>query len=184
MISTHCTPRTKLVIAIDIQREYVTPGRPFYLNGIEGPLANCRRVIDHARAMSWPFAHVRHIQQGHVFNEDLPYSRFIEGFEPLGHEAVFTKSNLSCYSDPHFQHFMGSIRDEEVFLIGFNSTMCCLSTIIDGYHRGNKFIFVHDASLARATKHANEQDAHVHATDTISIYARTMTTDEVVALGR
>jgi len=181
MISTPTTSCTKLVVAIDIQREYVTPGRPFHLDGIEAPLANCRRVIGHARAMSWPLAHVRHVQEGHVFNEALPYSQFVEGFEPLGHEMVFTKGKLSCYSDLHFRELMESIRGEDVFIIGFNSIMCCLATIVDGYNRGHKLTFVHDASLAKATKHAKEHEMHIHATDIIGIYARVVTTEDVLA---
>ena len=69
-----------LLIAMDIQREYTTEGRPYFINGIEPSVKNCRRVLDHARAQRWPVAHVRHLQGGHVFSETLDYSRFVEGF--------------------------------------------------------------------------------------------------------
>ncbi len=79
-----------LLIAMDIQREYTTEGRPYFINGVEPSVKiingvepsvkNCRRVLDHARAQRWPVAHVRHLQGGHVFSETLDYSRFVEGF--------------------------------------------------------------------------------------------------------
>ena len=40
---------TPLLIAIDIQREYITPGRPYCLNGVDESLENCRDILAHAR---------------------------------------------------------------------------------------------------------------------------------------
>jgi hypothetical protein len=44
--------------------------------------------------------------------------------------------------------------------------------------------FVADASLARATEHADEGEAHVHATDIISIYANVVNTADVLSESR
>ena len=51
-----------LLIAIDIQREYTPVGRPYYINGVEPSVENCRRILSHARDQRWPVAHVRHVQ--------------------------------------------------------------------------------------------------------------------------
>ena len=176
--------RTPILINIDIQREYTTQGRPFYLNGIEPSLRNCRRLLRHARASSWPVIHVRHIQKkGHLFDEAMEFSRFVEGFEPLPNEPVFTKSNLSCYSDPAFGRMMESACHDRVYVAGYNSLMCCLSTLVDAFHRGHRLNYVADASLARATKSADEAEAHRHATEILSIYADIVSTDQVTADG-
>lgn len=173
---------TKMLVLIDVQREYNTPGRPFCLNGVETPLANCRRLLEHARSHGWVVAHVRHQQPGrHLFNPDHEYSRFVEGFEPLAHEKVFTKGNLSCYSDSACARFLETAKNEEVYVAGFNSIMCCLSTVVEAFHRGQRLNFVHDASLARSTPHADEATAHLHATDIISIYAGVTDTDRVLS---
>lgn len=171
--------RARILVLIDVQREYTTPGRPFHLRGIEEPIARCRDLLAHARENQWPVAHIRHIQTGHLFNPDLPYSRFVEGFEPLPHEMVFTKGNLSCFSAAEFARFMETARTDQVFIAGFNAAMCCLSTIVDGFHRGHRFSFVQDASLARPTPHADERQAHIHVTDVISIYADITDTSSV-----
>ena len=121
-----------LLVAIDIQREYTTQGRRYYINGVEPSLENCRKVLSHARGQRWPVAHVRHVQGGHLFNETMPYSRFVEGFEPLPHEFVFTKNNFSCYSNAAFSDLLESARRGTVYIIGYNSLMCCLSTSLYG----------------------------------------------------
>jgi ureidoacrylate peracid hydrolase len=176
---------TPILINIDIQREYTTPGRPFYLNGIEPSLSNCRLLLDHARKSRWPVIHVRHLQtRGHLFDEAMEFSRFVEGFEPLASEPVFTKAKLSCYSDEGFARMMESAYHDQVYIAGYNSLMCCLSTLVDAYHRGHRLNFVADASLARATRHADEQGAHVHATDILSIYANVVSTGKVLAIRR
>lgn len=176
--------RTPILINIDIQREYTTPGRPFYLNGIEPSLRNCRLLLRHARENHWPVMHVRHIQtKGHLFDEAMEFSRFVEGFEPLPSEPVFTKNNLSCYSDEGFRRMMEGAYHDQVYIAGYNSLMCCLSTLVDGFHRGHRLNYVADASLARATKSADEQESHRRATEILSIYANIVATDHVLAVG-
>lgn len=182
-IGGDCFADPPMLVAIDIQREYTTKGRPFYLNGIEESLENCRAILSHARDQRWPVAHIRHIQKGHVFSETNSCSRFVEGFEPLPHEFVFTKNNFSCYRCGGFEKFMEWSRSVRIFIIGYNSLMCCLSTIIDGYNRGHELTFVHDASLARATSNADERSAHLHATDIIKLYSEVVSSVDVLAIG-
>lgn len=42
-----------ILVLIDIQKEYVTPGRPFYLSGIEPSLENSRQLLEFARKNDW-----------------------------------------------------------------------------------------------------------------------------------
>jgi nicotinamidase-related amidase len=173
--------RRPLIIAIGIQREYATPGMPFFLSGIGESLENCRRIIRHARILGWPVAHVRDIQDGHLFNGDVTYSEFVEGFEPLPFEMVFTKSNFSGYSCSGFCNMMEKSRNSTAYIIGYISTICCLSTIVEGYHHGHLLSFVSDASLAKATARATEIEVHEFAVDVISNYADVVTTKELLS---
>jgi ureidoacrylate peracid hydrolase len=173
-------PDTPLLIAIEIQREYTTKGRPYFMEGIDESLENCRKVLTHAREKNWTVAHVRHEQPGTVFGQSHAATQFVKGFEPLPREYLFTKSNFSCYSNPGFEKFMETSRPEQVYLIGYSSPMCCLSTIVEGYHRGHELTFVTDASLARATPNAEEKTAHMHATHIISFYANLVETAQVL----
>jgi ureidoacrylate peracid hydrolase len=143
-----------LLIAIEIQREHTTLGRPYFMEGTDESLENCRAVLTNAREKNWSIAHVRHEQPGSIFGQSHAATQFVKGFEPLPHEHLFTKGNFSCYSNPGFEKFMETSRPEQVYLIGYSSLMCCLSTIVEGYHRGHELSFVTDASLARATPNA------------------------------
>lgn len=172
---------TPILVLIDIQREYVTQGRPFCLAGIEPSLENCRRVLDHARAQAWPIAHVRHLGATHLFNEATDWSLFVEGFEPHAGEMIFTKRKLSCFSDEAFAKMMETARENPVYVVGYNAQMCCLSTVIDAFHRGMKLKFVRDASWARATARGTESEVYPWIADTIGIYAEMVETAQVLA---
>jgi ureidoacrylate peracid hydrolase len=175
-------PETPTVVAIDLQKEYVTPGRPFFLRGVEPSLDNCRAIIAEARRRGWGLAHVRHIQDGSLFNAETPFAGFIDGCGPLPTERVFTKAKLSCYSTPGFGRLMTKLKGRTIYVIGYGSTMCCLSTLVEAHHRGHRLTFVADASYARPSKDALEAEVHKHATNVIGIYANLATTHEV--LGR
>ena len=172
--------KSPVVVAIDIQQEYTTAGRPFYLAGIEPSLENCRRILRHARTKGWPVIHVRHLQAGAVFNPDEPHSRFVSGFEPEAGEPVVTKSRLSSYSNEEFGRLIDGCGGSELLVIGYGSPMCCLATIVAGAVFGHKFSFVHDASWARAISGSTEQDVHESATRILSIHAKLVSTAEVL----
>jgi ureidoacrylate peracid hydrolase len=171
----------KVLVVVDIQREYVTPGRPFHIASIGPSLENARRVLETARKRGWPIYHVRHLQDGALFNRGDELSGFVQGFEPQADEREIHKGNFSCYSAPEFVEAMArhAARGDEIVLIGYGSTMCCLSTIIDGYHRGQKMTFVPEASRAKASTRFGEESLHAHATDIISTYARVMTAHQL-----
>lgn len=169
-----------VVIAIDIQREYTTPGRPYCMAGIQPSLDNCRRIIRQARSAGWPVIHVRHLQDGSVFNPQDLHSQFVEGCEPAQGEAVVTKSKLSSYSNDEFRRILDGHDSAEFLVIGYGSNMCCLATIVSGAVFGHRFSFIHDASWARAVGGSTEQEAHASASRILGIHARLRTTDELL----
>jgi nicotinamidase-related amidase len=174
---------TPILVAIDIQREYTTEGRPFHLDGIEASLDNCRALLAHARRNRWIVAHVRHLQNGAIFNKDSEYSLFVEGFEPRGGEPVFEKSNLSSLTSDGFRKLMTGARDggNPVYIIGYSGQMCCLSTLVDLFHLGLRANYVADASLSRASKIAPPAEMHRHLREIAAIYANLRDTDDLLA---
>ena len=140
----------KALVVIDIQREYISPGRSFNIQGISPSLQNAYDILQFARQASWPIVHVQHLQNGDLFGRDSATADFIDGFVPLESEALAVKSNYSSFSSPEFQRFAQDYSDHELVVIGYGTTMCCLSTIVDGYHRGYRFALVKDATAAKA----------------------------------
>lgn len=110
------------LVVIDIQREYTTPGRLFYLNGIESSLNNAKKLLEMSRAKKWNIAHVQHFRKegNGIFNRhELQFSGFVGGFEPKQNEQYFEKSIFSCYSNPEFSYFMEEKKNEPIYIIGY-----------------------------------------------------------------
>jgi nicotinamidase-related amidase len=171
------------LVLVDIQREYTTPGRPFYLQGIAPSLSNAKRLLDHARAQGWSVIHVQHLQNGPVFNLDGEHGRFIFGFEPKEGEAHVIKSKLSAYTNVSFQMLIDAAvaRGSELVLAGYGSTMCCLATIASGALFGHRYTFVQDASWARSSgPECPEAEVHRYATATMGIHAKLATTGDMI----
>jgi ureidoacrylate peracid hydrolase len=176
----------KILVAIDIQREYVTPGRPFHIASIAPSLANAQVLLQYARSHAWPVVHVQHLQDGAIFNRDAEYSRFVDGFTPIEGETSVTKGNYSSFSAPAFTDFVQEQVQAhtscEFVVVGYGTTMCCLSTIVEGYHRGYSFALVQDATAALANGDLTEDSMHRHTVALMGRFARvTSTTDETAA---
>ena len=78
---------------------------------------------------------------------------------------------------------MQSFKHDEVFIVGYNSIMCCLSTVISGYHLGHQLHVVKDAMLAKSTKDFTEQENHRFALSVIEAagYANCVSAEEVMS---
>ena len=171
----------RLLVVIDIQKEYQAAGRAYHITGVEASLANAERVLAHARKSGWPVVHVKHLQDGDLFGRTSPFSEYIAGFEPLAGEARYVKGDYSCYSNPEFAQRLKRHLPDEVVVIGYGSTKCCLATIVDGYHRGQKFLFVADASAAKRSEAFDESSLHAHATDILAGYCQLTKTAALTA---
>jgi len=170
-----------VLLLIDIQKEYNTETRPFYIEGIEYSLKNAKKLLENARENNWEVIHVKHIQNGSMFSNDSEYSDYIDGFSPRKNEREFIKNNFSCFSNPQFSEILQKLVDSNIMIIGYGSTMCVLSTIIEGYHRGNKITFVHDASNAKADANKSELEIHSVMTSVLSRFAKIISADDILS---
>lgn len=170
-----------ILVVVDVQKEYVTEGRPYFINGIGPSLERARESLAAARAAGWEVLHVRHLQDGDLFGRGSAFSAFVPGFEPRPGEPEFIKGDYSCYSSPEFAAKMKESLGRPVYVVGYGSTKCCLATIIDGYHRGQELFFVSDASDAKRSDRFDERSLHEHATDILRSYC---TVVDAGALGR
>jgi ureidoacrylate peracid hydrolase len=170
----------KALIVIDIQREYITPGRPFHISSIGPSLEKAYSMLQCARSQGWPIAHVQHLQDGDLFNRSAATSDFVDGFMPEHGETIAVKGNFSSFSSPEFVKFTAEHADHEFLVIGYGTTMCCLSTIVDGYHRGYRYALVEDACAARSVRGHSEVAMHEHAVATLATFARVTSTGQEI----
>jgi ureidoacrylate peracid hydrolase len=174
----------QVLVLIDIQKEYITPGRYFYLSGITPSLRKAHEVLLHARAEGWKIIHVKHEKEGGpIFSPGAELTEFIDEFKPEANEVVITKHLYSCYSSTEFSRVMAEHTKDQVFVVGYNTIMCCLSTLISAYHLGQRLSLVTDASLAKATNEFTESENHRFAISVIQAagYANCVTANEVLA---
>lgn len=167
----------KSLVVIDVQREYTTPGRLFNIKSIDASLGRARTMLQHARAEGWPIVHVQHLRDGQIFNPNSEMSDFVEGFTPNVGEGHAIKEKYSSFSSQEFSNFVAGHADREFLVVGYGTTMCCLSTIVEGYHKGFRFALVEDACAARAAGDLSEESMHKHAAAILGTFARITTTD-------
>lgn len=167
----------RALVVIDIQREYITHGRSFIIQGIGPSLQKAHAMLHYARQAGWPIVHVQHLQDGDLFGRDSATSDFIDGFAPLASEPLAVKGDYSSFSSPEFEHFVRAHSDHEFVVIGYGAAMCCLGTIVDGYHRGYRFALVRDATAARASDGLTEESLHAHAVAILRPFARITETE-------
>jgi nicotinamidase-related amidase len=157
-----------LLVLVDMQ-EYLAEPRLLALSEADAALANCRRVLAHARRVGLPVAFMRMVGKSVFFNCAAPFIRWIDGFEPHRNEMIFERGSPSCYSCEPFAAFMDQSRGG-IVMAGFAGESSCLSTLIEAFHRKHRVTYLSDASAS----HAHEMSADdVHrAVSTIScVYA-------------
>ncbi len=116
------------LILVDIQREYFTKNRVFYLNGYEESLSNCAKILSHARQQGWDIVHIQHFNKNpdsDRFQQGSEFSDFAKGFEPQNREHVFIKHDYSCFSSPAFDEWISKKnKNEPIYMIGYSTGFC------------------------------------------------------------
>lgn len=67
----------KILCVVDIQKEYNSPNRQFYIPSIEDSLQNASRVLDHARANGWEILHMQHLWCHFFTSNDLQLVSYV-----------------------------------------------------------------------------------------------------------
>jgi nicotinamidase-related amidase len=136
---------SRWLVCLDLQRDYVVPGRSLYAPGHGGIVLACRQVLDVARAGGW---RVVHSQTRDDDTGPTPRDMFgapIEGLRPLVTEPVFFRRGLSAFANPAFAAEMRGARGAEVFLMGFSLAGSCLATALAAVDEGLELTLIEDA---------------------------------------
>ena len=169
-----------LVVLVDLQVEYAAPGRAYSLEDIEPCLDNCRAVLSESRRLGLPIAHFRRTLANTYFNPVSPFSAWISDFRPRTNEMMFERRLPSCYSNKEFCAFMDVVETPTLVLLGLTGEGACLSTAVDGFHRGHTTIFVGDASASRPLPGLNAADSHASVIKIMSFYVDVVSTTKAL----
>lgn len=166
------------LVLVDLQQEYVSPSRGLAMPHAVQALDRCQQALAHARAMGFPVAFVRWVSRAPFFNAASPFSRWIEGFEPTGGDMVFERERPSCFASSHFAEVMAA--SNRIVIAGFAGEGACLSTLIDGFHRGKRIIYLADASASHPLDDIDGVEVHKIIGKLAGIYGEIQTTAEWV----
>ena len=132
------------LVCVDLQREFVVPGRPSYTAAAGRVARACIRMLEHARAQGWRVVHTQACPGPHFRGEGL-FCAPIEGLRPRISEPVFLRAGLSGFSNPDFGAVMRDAQGEEVHVIGFTLNHSCLATALGAVDIGLNVTLVEDA---------------------------------------
>lgn len=166
------------IVMVDLQQEYVAAPRRMAVPDATAALAQCSRLLTHARAMGFPVAFMKRVMHAPFFNAATRFSQWIDGFFPLPTEMVFERDLPSCYANGDFACVMNEGAGGNIVLAGFAGESACLSTVIDAYHRGHRVTFLADASASHALDAVAAQNVHSLLSKVLSLYATVATTAE------
>jgi nicotinamidase-related amidase len=178
-VTKHIRRPTPWLVCVDLQREYVVPGRPLYADGSNGVAGACGRVLGHARASGWRVVHTQLRRPEGLFTRAGYFGAPIDGLRPLITEPVFVRTGLSAFSNSDFADEMRDALGEDVYLIGFSINHTCLATALSAVDTGLSITLVEDAIGAAPCAGVDAGKAGDIARAILGPFVRFSTCDEV-----
>lgn len=186
MFVTTIEPRPSLgrvrrwLVCIDLQREYVVPGRPLYSKAADGVAKAGSRLLAHARADGWRVVHTQLRHADGLFAPTGLFGAPIEGLRPRISEPVFFRSGLSAFSNPEFAAELRDAMGEEVYLIGFSLNHTCLATAFAAVDAGLSVTVVEDAMGVSPCAGVSEGRTGEIADAILAPFVRFATSDDLI----
>lgn len=165
---------------VDLQIEHITRERAYSIQNLDPWTGNCKRLLHGVRQLRLPLAHFRQLRSGAFFNKKSKFSQWIEDFRPRANEAIYERQLPSCYSNSSFSEYVGQMNRPTIILAGLTADQSCLSTVVEAYHRNHEVIYVRDASFNPVIGSLSEEKSHDIVSRIISLYAKVVTTDEIL----
>lgn len=174
-------PRSQpLICFVDLQVEYVSPGRALAVEETDPWMENCRALLEFARSQRLPIAHFRQLRRDGSLNAATSFAAWIDEFRPRTSEMVFERSLPSCYSADGFAEMADNIDDPTLVIVGLTSSGACLATAIDCFHRQHACCFVADSSWSRPIGGIDARQSHAFSGEIIRQYSSVLSTNETM----
>lgn len=182
--------KKRALIAIDIQNDYF-PGGKWTLHEMEAAADNAARVLAAARRAGDLVVHVRHefpTTEAPFFTPGSEGAKTHQKVLPQTGETVILKHHVNAFLHTNLKELLDQNGIQEVVIIGAMSHMCIDAATRAASDFGYQVIVVHDACASRDLAFLGTViPAHlVHAAYMSALgfaYAKTLSTDEFLALG-
>ena len=158
-------PLTALLI-VDMQNDFVRPGRPLCVAGAAATVPVIRQLLDHARAMAVPVFHIiRHYRPdgsdiettrlellrtaGPLLVPGSEGAEVIDPLKPIDGEYVIVKPRFSAFFATHLDLVLRRLGVDHLLLCGTQYPACIRCTAFDAVSLGYATTVVTDATSAQ-----------------------------------
>lgn len=158
----------KAVIIIDMQRDFVEPGRPLCVAGAAETVPACVRLLDHARRNGWPVIHVirRHDPDGrdcepyrrHLFQGGQGYcvkgtdgAEIVEPLAPQPGDHIVVKKRFSGFYKTGLDALLEKLGITGLIIAGTQYPNCVRATAVDAQMRDLPVTICTDCCSAQDT---------------------------------
>jgi nicotinamidase-related amidase len=174
-----------ILVCADLQIEYLTEGRSHVISDAEAITARCLQLMTLWRENLWPVMHLKRIAQAAWFNPASNLTDWIAELKPRPGELTFEHPLPSAYSSARFAEYMSNMRNIRCVLMGFSLDETVLSTVVDGYHRSDRYQVVSDAVACRRPRVGDAECYKQAALTMIGNFAGIQESSDVIdAVGR
>ena len=133
-----------LLLCMDLQQEFVAPGRPFADPDGEDIAAVCAELIASARKAGWTVVHAQ-LHQGGPIIAGHGLTQPIKGCEPRPGEVLLRRAGVSAFAHPDMDGVLESAMGANAYMIGFSAPMSLTSTLYDAADRATGLTLVEGA---------------------------------------
>ena len=175
------------LLIIDMQNDFVLPGRPVTVAGAQATVPNIRRLLDAFRTRSWPILHITRAYRAdgsdvELFRRDAflrgpqyllpgtPGAEIVEELKPLPGEQVLVKPRFSAFMGTPLDLLLRRLGVQELVVSGTQYPNCIRATVLDAVSLDYAVTLVTDACSAQTEAVAQANIADMAA---IGVHCRT-----------
>lgn len=170
-----------ILVCADLQTEYLTEGRSHVISDAGAIMPCCLELMRIWRDNLWPVMHLKRIAQAAWFNPASNLTNWISEFKPLPGELTFEHPLPSAYSSARFAEYMSNIRNLRCVLLGFSLDETILATVVDGFHRSDRYEVIADAVACRRAGIGEAASYKSAVVKVISNFARIQESPDLIA---
>lgn len=181
------------LLIIDMQNDFVLPGRPVTVACAQATVPNIRRLLDAFRARSWPVLHITRAYRADGSDVELfrreaflrgpkfllpgtPGAEIVEELKPLPGEQVLVKPRFSAFMGTPLDLLLRRLGVQELVVSGTQYPNCIRATVLDAACLDYAVTLVTDACSAQT-----EAVAQANIADLAGIGVRCLSTREFLA---
>jgi nicotinamidase-related amidase len=126
---------TPVLLCLDLQMEFIAPGRPFADPDGDLIAARCSELIQDAREAGWSVVHTQ-LHRGGPLIAGQGLTQPIPGCEPRPGEVLLRRAGVSAFAHPDLEGVLQGAAESGAYVIGFSAPLSLTSTLFDAEDRG------------------------------------------------